>query len=159
MQPMTENQLKELLADSKCKDSFDSAIVRELFVEFDRLHELLNNLDAFKPNLENMIVRLTESLEQLPNDMTTMEKQLHNELALTEQRLRDELTIAEERQRDGLAMMEKQCQDARKIIDKQNDRFKLLSGLLVSCVNRITNPKTADYIILKMSAINSKRRG
>jgi hypothetical protein len=75
-----------------------------------------------------------------------IEKQLHNELTLMEQRLCDEL-----------AMMEKQCQDAREIIDKQNDRFKLVSGLPISCIDRITNPKTADYVMLKMSGINTPK--
>jgi chromosome segregation ATPase len=124
MQPMTEDRLKELLTTSECKDSFDSAIVRELFVEFDQLHSVPNELDRIKPDLENKVARLTESLEQLPNEIATKEKQLRSELA----------------------MMEKQYRDARETIDKQNDRFKLVCRLLISCLDHIRNAKTADYI-------------
>lgn len=121
---MTEDRLKELLATSKSKDSVDSAIVRELFVEFDRLHNILAALDKTKPDLKNEIARLTITFEKQPEELAEMEKQLRNEMA----------------------EMEKQCRNARETIDKQSRLIDLVQSLLNSCLPHIRRPETADYI-------------
>jgi predicted transcriptional regulator len=58
---MTEERLNDLLATSENADSLDSAVVRELFEEFDRLRAILDE----PVKLQKEAVVLTENLAEL----------------------------------------------------------------------------------------------
>ena len=132
---MTDERLKELLAVSEHQESFDSAVVRELFVEADRLQAILHQLDSTNACLENKVSHWTDALERMPNELAEMEAKLRCELIEKEKRLVHELAEAKE-----------QSRKASEILDPQNPDFKHGCELLTSCLEHIKRPETADYI-------------
>lgn len=131
---MTEDRLKELLVTSENNDSFDSAIARELFVEFDRLRSVLAEPDSPK-----LIASLTMTLNLESKETAELERRLRNEPAKMEGRLRNEL-----------AEMKGRYRTAKETIDKQNRRINLIKGLLNSCLDHIRRLETAEYIRKKL---------
>lgn len=140
MQFIAENRLKELLETSKSQDAFDSAVVRELFIELDHFNR--DQEDDFS-KLEAKVVVLRKTLSQLHNQMVKKN--------LIAGHLQKKLADAQIETHKKIFETESNIKKAEEQIGKLIQRNNFIFDLVKSCLPHITRSETAEHIRKKLS--------